>query len=146
MRGIETSRMATSGRSRIARSTASTPSSASATTRIPSWRSISMMSPERTMPWSSATRIRSITAPAGTVACPTRLRLDRQLASHETGALRHAAEAETAGRPVGLEAAAVVAHRELNATALLGAEIHLDRAGVGVPPDVREGLLGDAED
>ena len=63
MRGIDTSSTATSGRCDWVDSSAATPSSASATTSMSSWRSISMRRPERTMPWSSAIRTRITTAP-----------------------------------------------------------------------------------
>jgi hypothetical protein len=50
MRGIDTSSTATSGLCLIAASTASTPSSASATTLMPSCWSSSIRTPERTIP------------------------------------------------------------------------------------------------
>ena len=64
MRGIETSSTATSGRCDWVDSSAATPSSASATTSMSRWRSISIFSPERTIPWSSAITTRIIRAPA----------------------------------------------------------------------------------
>ena len=64
MRGIETSSTATSGRCDCVDSSAATPSSASATTSMSSWRSISIRRPERTMPWSSAIRTRITPAPS----------------------------------------------------------------------------------
>ena len=50
IRGIDTSSTATFGRCSWVDSSAATPSSASATTSMSGWRSISMRSPDRTIP------------------------------------------------------------------------------------------------
>ena len=124
MRGIETSSTAMSGFDAIAFSTASTPSSASATTLIPSWRSSSIRRPERTIPWSSAIRMWSIWSSLRDVEPDTRTASgggsDSQLPTNQTRTLGHSRQADApsvrpGGSRAGVEALAVVAHSQLDA-------------------------------
>src|ERR1700755_813164 len=124
--GIFTSRIARSGRSRIARSRASAPSAASATTSMSRWRSSNSPSPDRTIPWSSAIST-LIWEPPSSRFCRdgeadggagAGAGLERQLAVDQHGPLSHGADAENAGGLVEGEAATVVDHGQLD---LLGA-------------------------
>src|ERR1700761_8291129 len=115
--GIFTSRIARSGRSRIARSRASAPSAASATPSMSAWRSSSSRSPDRTIPWSSAiSTLIGMPSPArfcrdgeADGGAGVGAGLDRQLAVDQERTLAHAADAEPAFGGGEGEAAAVVA-------------------------------------
>src|SRR5262245_43221756 len=93
------------------------------------WRSSSIRSPDRTIPWSSAIRTRTGSACArGCVViihylyrheepnpcADLRPGLDLQVAVHEQGALAHPGEAEAAGRLIEREPAPVVGDDELD--------------------------------
>src|SRR3954466_5867982 len=152
LRGSETASAAMSGFDASAFSSASTPSSASATTLIPSWRSSSMRRPERTMPWSSAIRMWSTRASLWDVEPDTRSaprrRTDSQLSSDESRALGHSRETNRAavGACLRVEALAVVAHTQLEAVRGEHAQVEVDEGGPGVLGGVRQGLLDDAVD
>ena len=163
MRGIETSSTATSGFSRTACSSASTPSSASAITSMSGWRSSSSFTPERTMPWSSAIRILTrpppaagvgvrrgrLGAPAGTssstVVPLARARVDLERAAHQQRALAHAGEPEPLALLGEGEAGAVVGDLQADPR-VARLEAHLDAGRAGVAGGVHERLLGDAVD
>src|SRR5215210_7314306 len=151
MRGIDTSSTATFGRCSWVDSRAATPSSASATTSMSGWRSISIRRPERTMPWSSAIRTRIKTPPGGATAGR---RANVELASGQARALDHAAQAEprsrvmavaVAGRRGRVEPGAVVAHAQLEPL-LVSLDLYCHRRRACVAPDVCERLLQDPVD
>src|ERR1700761_709189 len=151
--GIFTSRIARSGRSRIARSRASAPSAASATTSMSGWRSSNSRSPDRTIPWSSAIST-FIWGPPSRRLCRdgeadggagAGAGLEGQLAVDQEGALAHAADAEAAVGLVEGEATAVVEDVDL-ALPRPVAQRHGAVLGTGVARGVRERLLGDPVD
>ena len=148
MRGIETSSTSASGLCLSASCTASTPSSASATTRIPSCWSSSIRTPERTIPWSSATRmwiIRPALCSCSFVPLPGPRR-DLEVAIHpgraRSGRCRLQAEAALLG--VVVEPGAVVGHGERHRPVVHGGIATSTLARPCVPRDVVERLLGDA--
>ena len=141
-------------------SSAATPSSASATTSMSGWRSISMRRPERTMPWSSAIRTRITSA-------PRELAIERhgraaagggahvELAADQAGALGHAAQPEPGAGPSPFDAArergrVEAARRRRGRAARAARPRPRARRSTAVAPawraDVRERLLGDPVD
>src|SRR4051794_26078837 len=155
MRGIATSSTAMSGLWARAFSTASTPSSASATTFMPSWRSSSIRTPARTMPWSSAISMWSKAFSLGDVEPDTSSApgggSDTQLPAHETCALGHPGQPDVPAvlmldRPLGVEALAVVAHAQLDAVRREHAQVEVDEGRAGVLRGVRQRFLHDAVD
>src|ERR1700761_503028 len=146
--GILTSRIARSGRSRIARSRASAPSAASATTSMSGWRSSNSRSPDRTIPWSSAIST-FIWGPPSRRLCRdgeadggagAGAGLEGELAVDQQGALSHAADAEAAVGLVEGEAAAVVEDGQLDLVGSV-AQGHRDVLGAGMAGGVGERLL-----
>ena len=102
----------TSGSVRAAASTAASPSPASATTSMSSWRSRNVRRPWRTTAWSSASRTRITRGPPGGSWCPRRaIEVDRQRAAELGRALLHRRQPEPLAAHLGalrVEAAAVV--------------------------------------
>src|SRR6266511_2839386 len=141
-RGILTSRIARSGCSLIAMSRASIPSEASAITSMSSWRSSSMRSPERTIPWSSAISTRMDSYSQADARPDGRFGLDLELASDQQRPLPHPGDPEPAVRLAEHEAVPVVAHAQLQAVAV-AAQAHPDVLGARMADHVRERLLGD---
>src|SRR4051794_1089646 len=155
IRGIETSSTAMSGFDASAFSTASTPSSASATTLIPSWRSSSIRRPERTIPWSSAIRMWSIWSSLRDIEPDTRTASgggsDSQLPTDQTRAFGHPGQPDAlpvlaGARGAGVEALAVVAHPQLDTMGREDAKIEIDERRFRVLSGVRKRLLDDAVD
>src|SRR4051794_2673307 len=151
--GIFTSRIARSGRSRIATSRASAPSEASAITSMSSCCSSNIRRPERTIPWSSAIRIFTSSA-CGGPSITFRYRQDQpdpcahlrpgfnlKVPADEERALAHAADPEPAAGVVEAEPAPVVGDPQLE-PAVPAAEPDPDVVGARVPNGVRERLLG----
>src|SRR5215211_9278585 len=102
----------------MARSRASTPSEASPITSRSSWRSNSMRSPDRTMPWSSAMTIRMGSYSQPHPRSDGRLGLDLELAADQQRPLPHPRDAEPARFVVEHEALSVVAHGQLEAVSV----------------------------
>src|SRR5438067_3296277 len=154
MRGIATSRIAMSGRRARTCSTAPTPSSASATTLMPSWRSRSIRRPARTIPWSSAIRMWSTRASLRDVEPDTgaapRRGGDGQLATDQPRAFGHPAQADAAAVAVDrvrrVESMAVVADAQLDAVRREDAQLEIDIGRARVLRRVRERLLDDPVD
>ena len=73
-------------------------------------------------------------------------RLDRQLAADQQGALAHAGDPEAALGLVEGEAAAVVGDLQLDDSARVASQPHLDPSGAAVAGGVGERLLGDPVD
>ena len=154
--GMRMSNRHTSGRRRRASSTARRPSAASPTTSMPGWALRIIVSPVRTISWSSAHELtpdRSCRA-----AAPARGRTAVTVqprpgfgpglagAAEQVGALGHADEPEARRRARTARGLAVVAdpqpHRRV-----VGGDPHLDAGGVpGVPAGVGDRLLGQPVD
>src|SRR3990172_3165092 len=152
--GMAMSRSRMSGRRLATFSIVSSPVPASPTTSMSGMDSSSTRSPERTIAWSSAMRMRigSIPRPVhgyfhedGCAAAGQRL--DRQNATNERGALLHAQQAELLCRRPGtphllhVEALSIVFHDE-DSMAVPPVKQHANAPGAGVSHYVRERLLG----
>ena len=153
MRGIDTSSTATSGRSAWVDSSAPTPSSASATTCMSAWRSISIRRPERTMPWSSAIRTRIIGSSASRTVPPPGA--ERTSSSPPTSRARSAmplrprpgAGRRSSGARRGRGRSRAPSSRTRSSVPSSSAPpAPPPRGGAGVALDVRERLLGHAVD
>src|SRR5262245_50313807 len=145
--GMPMSRMTMSGRSSSMSRTASSPSAASPTTER-SASSIRLLSPRRTMPWSSAssTRKRHLRYPRGHRQLDGEGRTVSRWAAHGHGAMElfdaflDAPQTQTIGTSRGIETDPIVGHRYVEPI-LVADDAHSDRPRLRVPDAIGEPLL-----